>query len=194
MEQPADRRILFSTCAGRTEDGTAAFAGASRPYLRSVDDHDESGTAWCATSPRFNWKTGWTAAQLATTLRRTLAAEKLPGGRATDLRDVRVGDRDGAGRITTLDLVGKNGRTSVGGQAIRRVLSPPGGGLLLSNDFTVRVTRTGGKLERVDVDGRGNGHGVGMCQWGAIGRARAGQDVRTILTSYFPGTEIQRAY
>jgi stage II sporulation protein D len=46
----------------------------------------------------------------------------------------------------------------------------------------------------VDIEGRGNGHGVGMCQWGAIGRARAGQDYRTILTSYFPGTEIQRLY
>jgi stage II sporulation protein D len=46
----------------------------------------------------------------------------------------------------------------------------------------------------VDVEGRGNGHGVGMCQYGAIGRARAGQDNRTILSSYFPGTDIQRLY
>ena len=80
------------------------------------------------------------------------------------------------------------------GQAIRRVLSPADGGLLRSDDFTIRVSRTGARIERVDIEGRGNGHGVGMCQWGAIGRARAGQDYRTILTSYFPGTEIQRLY
>jgi len=78
--------------------------------------------------------------------------------------------------------------------AIRRVLSPPEGGPLRSNDFTIRISRRGGRIERVDIDGRGNGHGVGMCQWGAIGRARAGQDYRTILGSYFPGTEIQRLY
>jgi stage II sporulation protein D len=36
----------------------------------------------------------------------------------------------------------------------------------------------------------GYGHGVGMCQWGAIGRARAGQDFRAILQAYYPGTAI----
>jgi stage II sporulation protein D len=36
----------------------------------------------------------------------------------------------------------------------------------------------------------GYGHGVGMCQWGAIGRARAGQDFREILRAYYPGTAI----
>ncbi len=191
--QPIDA-FYFSTCGGRTEDGTAAFAGASRPYLRSIEDRDPTGTPWCATSPRFHWTAGWTASQLATTLRRTLPAEHLAVARANDLRDLRVIDRTATGRIASLVLVGRNGRTVVAGQAMRRVLSPSDGGLLRSTDFTIRITRTGGKIERVDIDGRGNGHGVGMCQWGAIGRARAGQDVGTILTSYFPGTQVQRLY
>jgi len=42
--------------------------------------------------------------------------------------------------------------------------------------------------------GAGWGHGVGLCQWGAVGRARAGQDYRTILTTYFPGTHVERLY
>ena len=42
------------------------------------------------------------------------------------------------------------------------------------------------------LDGTGYGHGVGMCQWGAIGRARAGQDAQRILATYFPGTSIGR--
>src|SRR2546426_7744157 len=45
---------------------------------------------------------------------------------------------------------------------------------------------------RLVAAGAGAGHAVGMCQWGAIGRARAGQDYRTILTTYFPGTKIDR--
>ena len=80
------------------------------------------------------------------------------------------------------------------GQAIRRVLGLPEGGILWSTDFTVRVSRAGGKVDRVVADGHGSGHAVGMCQWGAIGRARAGQDYVTILTSYFPGTSVQHAY
>lgn len=191
--EPIDA-FYFSTCGGRTEDGVAVFAGAARPYLRSVDDLDPSGTPWCATSPRFHWSAGWSATELAATLRHSLAAEHLPVGRANDLTDLRVVDRTRTGRVATLVLVGRNGRTLVAGQAIRRVLSPLDGGPLRSTDFTIRISRHGGRIERVDIDGRGNGHGVGMCQWGAIGRARAGQDYRTILTSYFAGTEIERLY
>jgi len=42
------------------------------------------------------------------------------------------------------------------------------------------------------INGGGYGHGIGMCQWGAIGRARAGQNFRTILEIYYPGTTIGR--
>jgi stage II sporulation protein D len=45
----------------------------------------------------------------------------------------------------------------------------------------------------VTIRGNGNGHGVGMCQWGAVGRARAGQDFRTILRAYFPGVTVEPA-
>jgi stage II sporulation protein D len=191
--EPIDA-FFSSTCGGRTEDGSAAFAGARRPYLRAVDDLDPNGTPWCAISPRFQWSAGWTASQLATILRRTLTAEGLPGGRAGELTDLRVAAHTASGRVATVEFVGRNGVTPVSGQAVRRVLSPPEGGILRSTSFTIRISRTGGRIERVDIDGQGNGHGVGMCQWGAIGRSRAGQDYQTILASYFPGTEIEPAY
>lgn len=186
--------FFFSTCAGRTEDGVAAFAGANRPYLRSVDDHDPSGIAWCASSPRFRWRESWTRAELTTILRRTLPANNLTTTAVTDLTEMRVLERTTSGRIATLELSGRAGRTAVRGQAIRRVLEPTGGGILRSNDFTVRLSRVGGKIERIDIDGRGNGHGVGMCQWGAVGRSRAGEIYPHILSSYFPGTELRRAF
>jgi stage II sporulation protein D len=44
------------------------------------------------------------------------------------------------------------------------------------------------------VDGMGSGHGVGFCQWGAVGRARAGQGYEQILAAYFPGTRLERRY
>jgi stage II sporulation protein D len=42
--------------------------------------------------------------------------------------------------------------------------------------------------------GGGWGHGIGMCQVGAMGRARHGQDYRQILTTYYTGTDIVRLY
>jgi stage II sporulation protein D len=46
----------------------------------------------------------------------------------------------------------------------------------------------------VEVSGGGWGHGIGMCQVGAMARARFGQDYRRILGAYYPGTELQRLY
>lgn len=183
-----------STCGGHTEAGSAVFAGADRPYLQARPDLDPNGRAWCAISPRFRWSRRWTGRELESVLRRTLAAEGLSTARAKDLREVRVLSRTPAGHIASLELVGLQGRTTVRGAAIRRVLSPPAGGILESTDFTVRIGRTGGRIERLEVDGQGFGHGVGLCQWGAIGRARAGQGYGEILLSYFPGTELRRIY
>ncbi len=71
------------------------------------------------------------------------------------------------------------------------VMNVGGGGLQRITDVAVTGTTPSG---RVSAAGAGWGHGVGLCQWGAVGRARAGQDYRTILTTYFPGTHVERLY
>jgi stage II sporulation protein D len=53
--------------------------------------------------------------------------------------------------------------------------------------FTVR--REG---ETWIFEGRGFGHGVGLCQWGAAALARRGWDHARILAFYFPGTTFRR--
>src|SRR5256885_7736531 len=47
---------------------------------------------------------------------------------------------------------------------------------LSSGAFQLTVTKADGQVARLVAAGAGAGHAVGMCQWGAIGRARAGQD------------------
>jgi stage II sporulation protein D len=74
------------------------------------------------------------------------------------------------------------------------VLRPRPDQLLGSAAFQLSVTKDGGQVTRVIATGAGWGHGVGLCQWGAVGRARAGQDYRTILTTYFPGTHVERLF
>jgi stage II sporulation protein D len=83
------------------------------------------------------------------------------------------------------------GNFTLRGNDIRYVLRAPGGEILNSTAFMIEmITAPDGSLSRVNIRGTGNGHGVGMCQWGAIGRARAGQDFRTILRTYYPGTSV----
>ena len=49
-------------------------------------------------------------------------------------------------------------------------------------------------IEKVDngiiITGKGSGHGVGMCQWGAFGMAQVKKDYKEILKFYYKGIEI----
>ena len=85
------------------------------------------------------------------------------------------------------------GNYVVRGNDVRFVLRTPSGGLLGSTYFTAETTTgSNGEIANLVIRGGGNGHGIGMCQWGAIGRARAGQDYKTILTTYYQGTTVSR--
>ena len=81
----------------------------------------------------------------------------------------------------------------VRGNDVRFVLRTPSGSLLNSTYFTAEATPdANGEITHLVLRGGGYGHGIGMCQFGAIGRARAGQDYKTILTTYYPGTTVGR--
>ncbi|HEX2220870.1 MAG TPA: hypothetical protein VHG35_18885, partial [Gemmatimonadales bacterium] len=60
--------------------------------------------------------------------------------------------------------------------------------------FTLTATRAGREIARLVAEGSGAGHGVGLCQWGAVGRSRAGQNFHRILAAYFPGATLERLY
>ena len=187
--------FFFSTCGGRTARGTEVFAGADRPYLVSIEDSDANGAAFCRLSPRFDWHNEWSAEGLRDILRESIPATlgaSIPA-RAV-IQSVRVGERSLSGRVARLTLA-IDGRTlSAAGPAVRQVLRPARGELLRSSIFTLTETMSGGHLTRLAADGHGAGHGVGLCQWGAVGRARAGQGYGEILAAYFPHTEIERQY
>jgi len=186
--------FFHSTCAGRTADGTEVYVGADRPYLRSIRDQDESGRIWCAISPRFRWQERWTGEALARTLRETLVTAGAPAAVAASVRDIRVVDRTPTGRVAHLELVGEGATYTVTGPVARLVLRATDGSQLRSALFNLQVGREGGRIVQLVAEGSGAGHAVGMCQWGALGRSRAGLSSSDILSAYFPGTEITRTY
>ncbi len=187
--------FFHSTCGGRTEAVDAVFSGAAQPYLQSVSDHGPSGDVYCAISPRFRWREEWTAEQLAKVVRESARLLGVLPEAIGAPADFQIASRSPSGRAAGLVLV-TAGRTVpiAGQQIIRQVLRGPDGGWLRSTQFSIQATRGGGRIVRVAVDGGGNGHGVGMCQWGAVGRARAGATYQGILSAYFPGTELRRFY
>jgi stage II sporulation protein D len=192
--QPIDA-FFFSTCGGRTADGTEVFRGADRPYLRSVPDVDGNGVAYCSISPRFRWREEWTGEALLAVLRRSLPAVlAVPAARVDAVREVRIVSRTRSGRVGQLAISLGDGDVQVDGPLVRQVLRTVAGDILRSNAFDLSATRSRRRITRLVAEGAGNGHGVGFCQWGAVGRARAGEDYRRILAAYYPGTELQRLY
>jgi stage II sporulation protein D len=191
--------FFYSTCGGHTADGTEVFRAANRPYLRSVPDLAEDGIAYCSLSPRFRWHEEWTGQALRATLQRTLPT--LPpgtmgtaAGDVSRVTDVRVSLRTPSGRVGRLAISLPRGDVLVDGPGVRQVLRPVSGGLLRSSVFDLAVSRAGGQVVRLVADGAGAGHGVGFCQWGAVGRARRGQEHQQILTAYYPGAVLERLY
>jgi stage II sporulation protein D (peptidoglycan lytic transglycosylase) len=187
--------FFYSTCGGRTADGVEVFRGAAQPYLRSIADQDEHGVAYCSISPRYRWHEDWSDQALRATLERNLPP--VVGIRQEQVRqvtDIRIARRTVSGRVGQLAIRLGGPEVRVDGLAIRQVLRPSSGELLRSNAFTLQVTGGGTGVSHLALDGQGSGHGVGFCQWGAVGRARAGQGYAQILAAYFPGTRVARRY
>ncbi len=186
--------FFHSTCGGLTAPGPEVFSYATRPYLRSIRDVDENGRAWCAISPRYQWRETWSGEALARGLRSTLPAAGGNPALADDLRDIRILDRTATGRVARLEIQGGDGALVLSGPAARLLLRTRDGSPLRSANFTVQVTREGPRIVELTISGSGAGHGVGMCQWGALGRSRAGFSYEDILSAYFPGTQLIRTY
>jgi stage II sporulation protein D len=187
--------FFFSTCGGRTADGGEVFRGADRPYLRSVSDVGPDGVAYCSISPRFRWRQEWTGAELRTVLRKWLpSASGVSTERISEVREVTVLRRTASGRVGQLGIQLAREDVTIDGPQVRQVLRNTQGDILRSTGFTLTATHSGGRISRLVAEGSGNGHGVGLCQWGAVGRARAGQGYAQILAAYYPSTDLTRMY
>ena len=142
------------------------------------DDHD----AWCSKTKLGQKSFRWTEKLTVTELSARLALDYPEIGRIKALTGKQRGS---SGRIGVLAIQGEKGSIEIAGDLkIRRAL-----GGFKSSLFT--VTREG---DTFVFKGAGFGHGVGMCQMGAIGMATAGKPHDKILGHYYRGTHLHRLY
>jgi stage II sporulation protein D len=166
-----------ASCGGKSESAEAAFntPAGSTPYVKSQGDGDADDgfrfVSWTVRLPLWKLssilrKAGRTSAAVTS----VAVAETTLSGRA---KSVKLGLASGS----SITLNGAELRQLVGYTALPSLL------------FTVRAE---GKT--AVFTGRGSGHGVGLCQWGARGRAARGESYREILAHYYPGAEVRRMY
>ncbi len=159
--------LFHSTCGGRTVSAKAAF-GREVPYLAP------KACKWCRGSSLHRWTKTMTLDEMSKRLRQAHLTkgkiERFSRPEETSAVKLQVDKK-------TQQLSPSKVREAVGFTD------------LYSSRFTA-VT----KGNTIHIEGRGFGHGVGMCQWGAKGMAEAGKTYRTILAYYYRGVRLKRIY
>lgn len=105
------------------------------------------------------------------------------------LVDLRVARRGESGRVIDLEVVGTEGTAHIRGGRVRSALELRDQLFVIGREFG-----EGGRVTRFTFDGRGWGHGVGLCQTGAYGLALSGYNFEQILKHYYTGIELARLY
>ena len=149
---------------------------------------DSAPPCYCAKSGRFRWRETSSRAdlraKLAKGLEGSLGKEYLG---LSELSSIKVLSRTPQGRVETLEIKSPEQTYKVNGDAIRWLWS---GGKIGTGGLQSTLFYLTEDKDTVTVVGGGWGHGVGLCQQGAAGRAEAGQAYPAIIKHYYPGTEL----
>ncbi|WAL62665.1 SpoIID/LytB domain-containing protein [Thermocoleostomius sinensis] len=164
---------VFHACAGGYTENVEDVWSSPLPYLRAVPSPDANIT-------ECQWTQSFSAQELSQKL-------NYPGTISAVIPSF-----DNRGRIASLRLEGSTGSTTLRGTEVRRALG------VRSTLFTLQPLRSrvaaAGDLPAApssfQLIGRGNGHGIGMSQWGAKVFADQGYNYAQILAHYYTGASL----
>jgi len=171
---------FHSTCGGRTALPSEVWQAVDErfPFLKSAKDD------YCRISPRFSWQDTITSTEMLDKL--------FPGQPQARIRNIEILERSNSGRVQALKVSSDCGDTVLYKDKIRFGLSASP---VLSTRFNLKLQRDeDGFVSFMILEGSGYGHGVGLCQWGAIGMAREGKSYKRILNHYYNDFTIEKIY
>jgi stage II sporulation protein D len=168
--RPAEA-YFHSTCGGHTESSKVGW-GRDLPYLPG------SKCGFCTKASRYQWRE-------EISQREVDEAFKAFVGSPVD--QVRVLSHTPTGRARRVEVRGGGKHKRLAAADLRRLI---GYGRVWSTQID-EIKRT---ARGFVFAGRGAGHGVGMCQWGARGMSEAGHGHEQILQRYYPGVALTPMY
>lgn len=174
-DQPAEA-LFHADCGGHTSTATEVWGGVGRGYLVSRADGGPAKHA------HMRWEYRVSRSELAKILQSD-PRTRLEG----PLTSIAVLRRDDAGRAERVAVRSRRLQREMRGEDLRDVLVRAFG------PRAVRSTWFEVKNRGADVvfTGRGYGHGVGLCQAGALARLTARATPKDVLAFYYPGTVVR---
>jgi stage II sporulation protein D len=165
---------FYAFCGGSTEKIRPVWGNDDQPYL------PQKKCRYCVGNPRYVWKLTVHDDDI---LKALLKADLVKG---TALKNISVKKKSGSARAEIVTVKTDAGSFDMRGNAFRIAMNPE---KIRSTLWTHLKKRDGGIYE---FEGKGWGHGVGMCQWGAKGQAEHGRSYTDILSFYYPGSHIEQ--
>jgi stage II sporulation protein D len=186
QDRPA-KIYYHSTCGGMLEEAQSVWPNRENfPFLQAAKDII-GNTFACRMSPKFRWQERRTLEQLDSSfafLYHRQPLETMPQDTLQLTLRMDILNRTASGRIDSLQVSYRDTLVILTGNTIRNFFAWPPGGYLWSNLFTIH--QEGDSV--VVLNGAGYGHGVGLCQYGAMQMSADGFYYYHILSKYFPGT------
>ena len=176
----------YSACCGGHVNGAYVIRDAPRiePLYGGQECDD------CRRCPLYRWGTVRISKE---NLCRAIAAAYPSERSLDDVNEIRVTSEASSGRAVWLDVIGPRHAVRLRAEDLRLALlrnGAPEANKLYSMNCRIRVLADGVEF----YDGRGFGHGVGLCQWGAQGKAERSWTAQQILEFYYPGARLMKAY
>lgn len=166
VNQDLAETSFHSTCGGKTADAKNVW-GRSYPYLSG------GVCGYCHGSPTYHWHVQMPMADIETKL-------------GQKITNIKISSRTKDGRVDKILLMGGK-QQYINGHEFRMALGPMKVKSTLIKEIKIQGTS-------VKISGQGFGHGVGMCQYGALGMAKTGKNYKEILAHYYPKTELRKFY
>jgi stage II sporulation protein D len=175
-----------STCGGVTENNENIWVGKRIPYLRSVRDAGWDRKDFCRFSPHYRWERVYDKKDFFEVVKKQVQDffGKTPG----KIEWIRITKRTRTNRVRIIEINTDIGKFYLEKDQIRRLFSDHRGSLK-SLMFQIKV-----KSSQIIVAGKGYGHGVGMCQYGAMEMAKEGYHYKRILTHFYKGIRLKKLW
>lgn len=165
-----------AACGGATENVSEIW-----PEVKDVKTLSGVKCDFCKNSPYYEWDYSFDIEKFVIKL-------KVNGYNIGDkIKNILVLSKTNHGRIKNLQIVGNKNTVEISGETLRRILG-------YNNLKSTKIYKIEVKDNKIYFYGKGWGHGVGLCQWGANELTKQGKSFKEVIEYYYPKTKIKKLY